>query len=284
MRIYLMLILVVIWGCSTTTSTIETASTTAYEAEEESSYANNQLFQIASPILSIDNRLFTHKTTIKLALAYPNTSIYYTLDGSEPTPSSKRYTQAISLTESGNLKAKAFHPNHLASNTAEVSFLKIGKQPSIEAIKLNASPHKNYTGKGTATLFDQAKGSLNFRTTEWLGFNGDDVEILIALKEKSTIHQLTVSTLCDVGSWIFPPSAIEVWEMNSAKKYDLINKQSFEKLEEARPPNLQYLTVDFPAKSVATLKVVIKNNGPIPEWHDGKGTPAWLFLDEIILQ
>jgi hexosaminidase len=29
------------------------------------------------------------------------------------------------------------------------------------------------------------------------------------------------------------------------------------------------------------VKVVATNFGKIPDWHPGKGEPAWLFVDEI---
>ncbi len=283
MRISLMLLLVVSLGCSPASSIIPTSDSTT-KVVQKNTFAQGQIFQLADPVLSLENGLFKESTKVTLALHYPETKIYYTLDNSEPTSSSQLYDSAIQIVQSGTLKAKAFHPNHLPSNIVAVSFLKIENPISTKSIEVNATPHENYQGKGTKTLFDQKKGSLNFRTSEWLGFKGEDVEINITLENEHSIKQLVVSTLRDVGSWIFPPAAIEIWMINNGQTDTLIAKKEFQKLEKAPPPSLKYLTLDFPAKSLKEIKIIVRNNGLIPDWHDGKGTPAWLFLDEIILQ
>lgn len=283
MRVFIIILLVTTLGCSTSSSLINDVNSNS-RLVKNSSVAGSNLFQLADPILSIENRLFTKNTTASLILNYPNTNIYYTLDGSEPNKSSNQYIQELTISKSGTLKAKAFHPNHPASNTVTATFLKIEKSPIIDEISLSTKPHINYAGKGEKSLFDQEKGGLNFRTNKWLGFSGEDVEIVLNFQKKSNINQLTVSTLSDMGSWIFPPSAIEIWAMNDTRNYELIEKKSYEKSEKMNAPNLLYLTLDFSSKSVKNLKIIVRNNGLIPEWHDGKGTPAWLFLDEIILQ
>ena len=283
MRIFLMLLLVVSLGCSSTSSIMPT-SDSATKVVQKSTFAQGQIFQLADPILNLDDGLFKESTKATLALHYPDTKIFYTLDNNEPTSSSQLYDSAIQITQSGTLKAKAFHPNHLPSNTVAVSFLKIENPISTKSIEVNATPHENYQGQGTKTLFDQKKGSLNFRTSEWLGFKGEDVEINMTLESEHPIRQLVVSTLSDVGSWIFPPAAIEIWAINNGQGDTLIAKKEFLKLEKATIPSLKYLTLDFPTKTLKGLKIIVRNNGLIPDWHDGKGTPAWLFLDEIILQ
>ena len=35
-------------------------------------------------------------------------------------------------------------------------------------------------------------------------------------------------------------------------------------------------------QEVSTLDITVKNLGQIPDWHDGKGYKAWLFMDEWI--
>ena len=35
-------------------------------------------------------------------------------------------------------------------------------------------------------------------------------------------------------------------------------------------------------REVSTLDITVKNLEQIPDWHDGKGNKAWLFMDEWI--
>lgn len=32
------------------------------------------------------------------------------------------------------------------------------------------------------------------------------------------------------------------------------------------------------------IKLLIKNNDKLPDWHDSKGNPAWIFLDELMVE
>ncbi|WP_449436423.1 hypothetical protein [Pedobacter steynii] len=43
------------------------------------------------------------------------------------------------------------------------------------------------------------------------------------------------------------------------------------------------LDAKFEPRNVSCIKIVGKNFKKLPEWHPGKGQPAWLFIDEIFL-
>jgi len=274
------LLVLVFGGCATS----KMIPVTSDISKDLDSYACPAVFQLSLPVINIVDRLFSGATEAEILLNYPETTIYYTLDGSEPTQSSKRYTEKVTISKSGTLSARAFHPEHKPSASRDVSFLKINKTVAFDSIQLNTLPHENYKGGGVKTLFDYKKGSRNFRTNEWLGFNGDDVEAYIVLNQVDEISEVTVCTLTDASAWIFPPSAIEFWAPNSSGKFDLIATKSFDQVGENVETDLMFLTLDFDPIKVKELKVVIRNNGPIPNWHNGKGMPAWLFLDEIVLQ
>ena len=46
------------------------------------------------------------------------------------------------------------------------------------------------------------------------------------------------------------------------------------------------LGVDLPegAGPVRYLRVRAGNYGPLPDWHAAPGEPAWLFVDEIVVE
>ena len=43
-------------------------------------------------------------------------------------------------------------------------------------------------------------------------------------------------------------------------------------------------TVDIPDTEARYLRVVVENYKTLPSWHEGAGTDAWLFIDEILIQ
>ena len=61
--------------------------------------------------------------TIAIACATPKALIYYTLDGSEPTPASRRYLAPFKLTDSAVVKARAFATGFSPSGIASAKYL-----------------------------------------------------------------------------------------------------------------------------------------------------------------
>jgi hypothetical protein len=76
----------------------------------------------AVPVTSSPGGIFTGSTVVTLSSGTPCSTIYYTLDGSEPTEASLLYSGPITIAQTTTLKSKAFCPNLLPSATATVGF------------------------------------------------------------------------------------------------------------------------------------------------------------------
>jgi hypothetical protein len=71
------------------------ASATGYDISTQASAAYTDLEQVPSVTFSIAGGTYTSAQTLTLSDGTPNSSIYYTTDGSTPTPSSARYSSPI---------------------------------------------------------------------------------------------------------------------------------------------------------------------------------------------
>lgn len=76
--------------------------------------------QVARITFEPDQGPITNGTPVKILCATPYASIHYTLDGTEPTTNSSRYTEPLIANETLNLRAKAFAPNHIEPNAQNV--------------------------------------------------------------------------------------------------------------------------------------------------------------------
>lgn len=207
-----------------------------------------------------------------------NAEIRYTLDSTEPTANSTLYTGAIVLQKSAKIRAAAFRDGKRSSVTSQdISFNKATACP----VELLQPTHKNYTYKGGATLTDGLLGDKGFGTGRWLGFSGNDLEAVIDLKQNTDVSSVSLNTCVDKGSWIFDARNIEVSVSADGKSFTKVASKSLPALEEQTPDNIYTYELTFPQTTTRYVKVTATSEHNIPEWHGGKGKPAFLFVDEI---
>ena len=207
-----------------------------------------------------------------------NAEIRYTLDGTEPTANSTLYTGAIVLQKSAKIRAAAFRDGKRSSVTSQdISFNKATACP----VELLQPTHKNYTYKGGATLTDGLLGDKGFGTGRWLGFSGNGLEAVIDLKQNTDVSSVSLNTCVDKGSWIFDARNIEVSVSADGKSFTKVASKSLPALEEQTPDNIYTYELTFPQTTTRYVKVTATSEHNIPEWHGGKGKPAFLFVDEI---
>ncbi|HUT23487.1 MAG TPA: hypothetical protein VM492_04005, partial [Sumerlaeia bacterium] len=97
------------------------------------------------------------------------------------------------------------------------------------------------------------------------------------------IHTIRARFLQDQGPWIFLPAQVEYALSKNGADFQVMatipNAVSPEKTGAFIRP--------FAAKIEETearyVRVRAKSIGVCPEWHAGRGRPAWLFVDEILV-
>ena len=204
--------------------------------------------------------------------------IRYTLDGNLPTASSTLYTGAIHLQKSAKIRAAAFRNGKSSSVTAQdVTFNKATACP----VKLLQPTHKSYTFNGGAALTDGLVGDKGFGTGRWLGFSGNDLEAVIDLKKPTEVSSVSLNTCVDKGSWIFDARNIEVSLSTDGVNFTSVAKHSLPAMEKNSADNINTYELKFSQTKARYIKVYATSEHNIPDWHSGKGKPAFLFVDEI---
>ncbi len=149
--------------------------------------------------------------------------------------------------------------------------------------KLKHPPSHRYPGGTEYALTDGYLGSLEFTDESWMGFHGDDLEIVLNLETKTEISKVNITFLKNQASWIFLPTEIELYASGDIKEFKLIDRQIFSGSDKDLTINLK--SYEYQGSFNAQfIKVIARNMGQCPEWHPGKGENAWLFVDEVIIQ
>jgi hexosaminidase len=146
-------------------------------------------------------------------------------------------------------------------------------------ITLTRQPSGNYPGNGAFTLVDAVQNTKGqSRSSEFIGFKGDDCEALIDLGSSQQINEVIVHTYKQRGSWILRPLTIQAWASADGKTFTSLGiTDDFTDVVNGTGT----MQVKFDALSTRFIKVLIKNWSPIPEGSPGAGHDAWLFVDEI---
>lgn len=223
----------------------------------------------------------TEKGTITVTLATAdNAPVFYTLDGSDPTEQSTKYTQPIEIKASTELKAVAIRegkPSKIYSET--FSFNKA----TLKKVTFDGEPNTQYTFNGAITLVDGKRGRASFGTGEWLGFNKKAMTAIVDLGEPTEISKVMVGTFSSVASWIFPARQFTVLVSDDNKTFKQVSDESYPLIAEDQPEQVIDLTATFPAVKTRYVKLVLKTEQSIPSWHLGKGNQAYVFVDEIAI-
>ncbi|MGN7884500.1 FN3 associated domain-containing protein [Dyadobacter sp. 22481] len=235
------------------------------------------------PIIVTENQLVGADGTLSLKHQIAGTVIRYTLDGSEPdSTKSPVYEKPISITRNTMLKARAFRAGWYGSKQVGKVFFKAGYP--VDSAQLLTPADQGYKGKGALSLFDGKVGDTERVSGTWLGYNQSDFQGYLYFKKPVKAANVTVSMLRNLGSYIFPPTRIEVWGGANEKSLKLLKVITPEVPAKDIPgaENLVYEAA-FEPQLLSCVKVVAKPLGKLPAWHQGKGGKGWMFVDEIIV-
>ncbi len=146
-------------------------------------------------------------------------------------------------------------------------------------ITLANEPSKNYPGDGAFTLVNGIQNEKGLaRSTELLGFLGTDCEAVIDLGRTEIISTVTVHSLKELNSWIWPPKYAEVFSSADGQNFTSLKRSEDFKITNG---SNGIIKIAFAPVTTRYIKVLVKNNGEIPPGNPGAGYQGWLFADEI---
>ena len=169
----------------------------------------------------------------------------------------------------------------------EIGGLIIDTKGLIKAIgkkvSLATTFHRKYTGGGTHALTNGIKGSEDYTDGNWQGFEGNDFEATVDLGSSIKLKEIKASFLQDQVAWIFYPVSVDILTSSAGDEYNIIkkfNNQTKQSLEQ----EIKVFATTLPDEKIRFIKIKAKSQGECPSWHPGDGGPAWIFIDEIVVQ
>jgi len=209
-------------------------------------------------------------------------SIRYTLDGTDPSAKSPLYKAPITVNETTLVKAVTFTDGTAYSGIAsEKVWIHKATGAALEYISEYSD---KYPAGGKSALTNSLRGSVNLGDGRWQGYNGNDAELVVDLGEEKDISQVRLGCLQTVGSWVFFPVVVSCFGSVDGKTYTALGTAKNKIALNDPERKIQDYTITVETKTARYIKVIAVNIGQCPEWHSGAGEPAWLFIDEIIIE
>jgi len=230
------------------------------------------------PSVDQGDQTFFDSTVIRLSTPQQGATIFYTLDGKVPSLKSEKYSSPFILKKSTVISAFATLDGKTKSFDVEARFFKI---PKNRKIKLNSRYSYQYSGGGANALINYIKGGDNFRTGNWQGYEGVDLDAVIDLGSVQHIRKLSLGCLQDIGSWIFFPTQVEYYLSNDGKLFRKAGNVTNKIPEKTEGAMKMEFALDIWNESAWYVKVIAKNRQICPPWHPGVGGKAWIFVDEL---
>jgi hexosaminidase len=146
--------------------------------------------------------------------------------------------------------------------------------------------NKWYEAGGEMALVDGKLGTIDFRDGNWQGFYGEDLEVVLDLGALKEIKSVYMKFYQYQNSWIFYPREITIMISEDGKNYELLSTKKYEEQKPSTKKTVSFMSpssLDIEEKA-RYIKVFVKNQGIVPEWHEAAGSKAWLFIDEIIVK
>ncbi len=237
---------------------------------------------IPNPFILSGSRTFEGETMVELGCLDSSAQIYYQLVNHQWQGNNgnfKEYSQPIRIRTSQKLR---FYASIDSTTTAisEALFYKLSSNRKV----LRISEYANqYTAGGKQALIDDVRGSRNFRTGAWQGFEGTDLEVLVDLGFNQTINRLGLSCLQDQTTWIFMPEKV-VYEISTDGEFwETVGEVQNDLDYSVQGTFVNVFTTDV-WRSARYIRVKAYSIGVCPDWHPGAGEKSWLFADELVIE
>jgi len=236
---------------------------------------------LAVPNIRAEGRVF--RGTIDVALLHPSAdvSLYYTLDGSQPTLSSTLYTGPLVFAESTEVRVIAIAANGTVSKPITGKFKRLDHE---WAIHYDTPYSSQYTAGGETGLIDGLRGVADFRVGSWAGWFEEDMRVTVDLGRATEVQRVEVGFLQDIRSWIWGPTSMEIYTSLDGTDFELVAVVESELAQELEGEHLLTLEADLKGAKVRHIRVVAHSLDVIPDWHLGRGNDAWVFCDEIVIE
>ena len=144
---------------------------------------------------------------------------------------------------------------------------------------------KKYANEDPKVLTDGALGGNSFYSN-WLGFEGNNLNAVVDLGELKEIKSLSMNFLQVTNHIVFFPVQVEFFYSDDNLKWKSLGKVSNKSdlSPKSKVNDIQTFSINVGELKARYIKVIADNMSKAPIWHHGADLPSWIFADELIIE
>ena len=240
---------------------------------------------IPVPVIQAESKSFKDKLKVAINAQNPKDVIYYDISDTNDYLAKKLpsvvYKEPFEILETSTISAYVKNDEN-QSNAISATFF---KKPNNYTIDIKSKYNPQYHAGGPEGLIDGIHGTENWRKGDWQGYQSQDFDAVIDLQKEKAVSWFSANCLQDSRSWILMPTKVEYYASMDNENYTLVGTVT----NSIDPKENENKIQDFQLKldkeiNAKYIKVKAKNFGKLPEWHQGFGGDAFIFIDEITIK
>lgn len=214
--------------------------------------------------------------SIALKSEFPQADIRFSLDGSDITSASKKYSAPVDIDRTTNIKAQVFKDGEPVGAIFEKT-IKYHKAVGKPVTYINKY-HDSYKGAEDLGMVNVVRGSKNFHDGQWQGWLDNDMELVIDLESPTELEKISVGALENQGSGIYFPIQVEVFLSDDGKTFRSAGSVK-RKYAANNGSELKDFVIQIGKQTARYIKVKATNLGTAPT-----GGGSWMFIDEVVVE
>jgi predicted alpha-1,2-mannosidase len=234
------------------------------------------------PTIQAESIVFKDKLKVEIKSQNKDTEYFYSINDKN----FKMFNNDLILTETSTIK---FYSNDGYGNISDTISAQFFKKPNNYTINIKSKYNSQYHAGGPEALIDGILGTENWKKGEWHGYQSQDFEAVIDLQVEKPLFSFKANFLQDSRSWILMPTELEFLVSTDNINFTSVGIFDIAKNDDIKPENTDIKIRDFGILldrkiNARYVKVIAKNYGKLPEWHQGFGGDAFIFIDEITVK
>jgi predicted alpha-1,2-mannosidase len=236
---------------------------------------------IPVPVINADNKSFKDSLIVSIK-AIEKGTIFKDTNTNMFIALRKETADKIIINNTTTITAKTHAFNGVEYSYSKPVSATFFKKPNDYSIIIKSVYNPQYHAGGPDGLLDGIYGSENWRKGDWQGYQTHDFEAVVDLQTKKTIQEISANFLQDTRAWIVMPTEVSFYVSN-----DNVSFQKVATIANTIPANDYEVQTKKVTEKLNTsgryVKVIAKNFGKLPEWHQGFpfDGEAFIFIDEI---